>query len=155
SPKDVGVDVRAESSFVVNDSAVFDSTTRRWYGIQPATIKAFQLTAATSGGFTGWVDEQGRIVETTQLGLALKRLPYEVAFENWRADSTQLAVTDDRDILETTAIAANKRMDRRVESLRVRLTGVDLSGFDLNGGRQALHGDTLIISPLPASALQP
>ncbi|HEX4512011.1 MAG TPA: transglutaminase-like domain-containing protein, partial [Polyangiaceae bacterium] len=59
----------------------------------------------------------------------------------------------DRDILETTAIAASKRMDRRVEALKVRLTGVDLSGFDLDGGRQHLHGDTLTIDPLASDAL--
>ena len=44
--------------------------------------------------------------------LHAQALPYEVAFENWRNDSTHLTVSDDRDILETTAIAANKRMDR-------------------------------------------
>lgn len=156
TPKQVGVDVRAESSFVVDDSSAYDSTTKRWHGIQPATIKAFQIATTDGGGFNGWVDEQGRILQTTKLGLELRRMPYEVAFENWRTDSTHLAVSDDRDILETTAIAANKRMDRdrRINSLRVRLTGVDLSGFDLNGGRQTLRGDTLIIDALPPSAMQ-
>lgn len=153
APKEVGLDVRAESAFVVNDSAVFDSTSKRWRGIQAATIKAWQVAPQTAGAFGGWVDEQGRIVQTTQLGLELRRMPYEVAFENWRADSTHLEVTDDRDILESTAIAANKRMDRRVGSLRVRLTGVDLKGFDLEGGRQSLAGDVLTIRPVPDSAL--
>ncbi len=154
SAKQVRLDVRAESSFVVDDSSAYDAATKRWHGIQPATVKAYQISAATSGGFAGWVDEQGRIVQTTQLGFDLKRLPYEVAFENWRADSTHLAVTDDRDILETTAIAADRRLGKRIESLRVRLTGADLSGFDLNGGRQRLRGDTLIIDPVPPGSLQ-
>ncbi len=154
APKDVGLDVRAESAFVVNDSAVFDSTNKRWRGIQPDTVKAWQVAAQTAGAFSGWVDEQGRIVQTTQLGLELRRLPYEVAFENWRADSTHLEVTDDRDILETTAIAASKRMDQRVQSLRVRLTGVDLKGFDLDGGQQSLAGDVLTIRAVPDSAMK-
>jgi hypothetical protein len=155
APREVGLNVRAESAFVLNDSSVYDSTTKRWRGIQPDTVKAWQVSAETSGGFAGWVDEQGRIVQTTQLGLDLKRLPYEVAFENWRADSTNLAVTDDRDILETTAIAANKRIDRRIESMRVRLTGVDLSGFDLQGQRQSLNGDVLTIAPIDRGAMTP
>src|SRR5581483_9003662 len=100
SPKDVGLDVKAESLFILNDSAVFDSTTSRWRGDRPDTVRAWQVTADASGGFSGWIDEQGRIVETTQLGFELRRMPYEVAFENWRADSGHVAVTEDRDILE-------------------------------------------------------
>jgi hypothetical protein len=147
APKDVGFTVRAESLFVVNDSSKFDSTTKRWYGVQPDTLRAWQVSAdGNGGGFSGWVDEQGRIVETSQLGFLLRRLPYEVAFENWRTDSTHLAISEDRDILETTAIAANKRMARRVDALRVRLSNVDLAGFDLAAPRQQLSGDTLAIS---------
>ena len=153
APKDMGFDVRAESAFVVNDSAVYDSSSERWHGVRPDTMRAFQLVAATRGGFTGWIDEQGRIMQTTQLGFTLRRLPYEVAFENWRADSSHVAVAEDRDILETTAIAANKRMDRHVDALTVRLSNVDLTGFDLDGGRQRLDGSTLAIRPVPDSAL--
>jgi hypothetical protein len=153
TPKDVALDVRAESTFVVNDSSVFDPATKLWRGIQPDTIKAWNVSANGTGAVGGWIDEQGRIVTTSQLGFTLKRLPYEVAWVNWRNDTTQLAVTDDRDILETTAIAANKRMDRRIESMRVKLSGVDLSGFDLDGGRQRYNGDVLIIEPLASNAM--
>jgi len=153
SPKNVGIDVRAESLFVLDDSSAYDSTTGRWHGVLPDTIRAWQVSSETGGGFSGWIDEQGRIVETTQLGLDLRRLPYEVAFENWRSDAGKLAVTSGRDILETTAIAANERMDGRVDSLAVRLTGVDLTGFDLNGERQRLSHDTLSIAPVNARTL--
>jgi hypothetical protein len=153
SVKDVGMDIRAESLFVVNDSAVIDSATKRWRGVRPDTIKAWQVTSESKGVFTGWIDEQGRIVQTTQLGLDLRRMPYELAFLNWRADTLRRVVTGDRDILETTAIAANKAMDRRVDSLRLRLSNVSLNGFDLNGQRQRLVGDTLIVSAQPESAM--
>ncbi|HET7372854.1 MAG TPA: transglutaminase-like domain-containing protein, partial [Gemmatimonadaceae bacterium] len=110
-----------------------------------------------NGAFTGWIDEQGRIVETSQLGFVLRRLPYEVAFENWRADAEQQQITEDRDILESTAIAADKRMDRAIGSLVVRLSNVGLQGFDLNGGaggpRQHRSGDTLRIVQETDSAL--
>lgn len=153
SVKDVAMDIRAESLFVVSDSAVIDSATKRWRGVKPDTIKAWQVTSQSKGVFTGWIDEQGRIVQTTQLGLDLRRMPYELAFLNWRADTLRRVVTSDRDILETTAIAANKAMDRRVDSLRLRLSNVSLNGFDLNGQRQRLVGDTLIVSAQSESAM--
>jgi hypothetical protein len=153
APRDVGVNVRAESVFVVNDSSVFDSTTRKWHGVHPDTLHSWLLSAEAGGGFSGWVDEQGRIVQTSQLGFVLQRMPYEVAFENWRTDSTHLAVTKDRDVLETTAIAAKKRLSGTVSSLNVRLGNVDLTGYALNGERQRLSGDTLSISAQPDSSM--
>jgi hypothetical protein len=153
APHNIGFDVHAESLFVVNDSAVFDSTTRLWRGVQPDTIRAWQVAAQTAGGFSGWIDEQGHIVSTTQLGFDLRRLPYEVAFENWRNDTNHVAVGDDRDIIETTAIAANVRMVRDISALKVTLSGANLSGLDVNGPHQRLGGDTLIVSEVPASEM--
>lgn len=155
APKEMAFNIRAESLFVLADSAVFDSTTRRWHGVRPDTVRGWNVVSETPGGgaFTGWVDDQGRILRTTQLGFRLERQPYEVAFENWRTDSTRLSVTAERDILETTAIAANKRLDRRVNALAVRLRGVDLTGYDLDGQRQRLVGDTLFVRPANAPGL--
>ena len=153
APADMGFDVQAESAFVMNDSATYDSATAQWRGVKPSTLRAWQVTGKPAAAFSGWVDEQGRIVQTTQLGFELRRLPYELAFENWRAKSGKDAVTNDRDILEMTAIAANKRMTSHTRVLRVRLTGVDLAGFDLNGQRQRLSGDTLVVTSEPERAL--
>ena len=153
APKEVAFNIRAESLFVLADSAVIDSATRRWHGVRPDTVRGWNVVPETPGAFTGWVDDHGRILRTTQLGFRLERQPYEVAFENWRMDNSRLAVTDDRDILETTAIAANKRLDRRLDALVVRLRNVDLSGYDLDGQRQHLIGDTLIVRPGRADAL--
>jgi transglutaminase-like putative cysteine protease len=151
SPRDMRVAVEAESVFVVPDSSVFDVATKRWRGARPDTLRAWKLTTATSGasGFTGWVDEQGRIVLADQLlGLTLERRPYEVAFENWKLDAAKrgTSVTADRDIYETTAISASKRLRRNINELRVTLTGVELDGFDVKGYRQRLRGDTLTIT---------
>jgi hypothetical protein len=150
---DLGIDVVAESAFVVNDSATFDSSAARWRGTRPTSLRAWQVRANSTAGISGWIDEQGRIVETTELGFVLRRLPYELAFDNWQADRQHAAVTSDRDILQTTAIAANKRITGRVTALRVRLSGVDLTGFDLNGDRQRLSGDTLSVSSEPDIAM--
>jgi transglutaminase-like putative cysteine protease len=153
APKEQAFNIRAESLFVLADSAVFDSTTRRWHGARPDTVRGWNVVSESPGAFTGWVDDQGRILRTTQLGFRLERLPYEVAFENWRTDTSRLAVSSDRDILETTAIAANKRLDRRVDALVVRLRDVELAGYDLDGQRQRLVGDTLFVRPPNDAAL--
>lgn len=153
SQKNVKLEVRAESLFVVNDSSVFDSTSGRWRGVLPDTLHGWQIATETSGGFNGWIDEQGHIVQTTQLGLELRRLPYEVAFENWRMDAdTATEVSDTRDILESTAIAANRKLTGITQELRVRLSNVDLRGLDLTSPRQVLRGDTLIVRQEPTSA---
>ncbi|HEY4130975.1 MAG TPA: transglutaminase-like domain-containing protein, partial [Gemmatimonadaceae bacterium] len=151
--RDIAFEVRAESSFVVYDSSQFNAATRKWRGVLPDTIHAWKIGNGATQPFGGWVDDQGRIVETSELGFTLKRLPYEVAFENWRNDSTHLAVSGDRDILETTAIAANKKLDSHLTSLTVRLSNVDLTGFDLNGGRQHFENGVLTIGALPDSLL--
>jgi len=153
APKDVELDVVAESSFVVHDSATFDPATSRWRGTQPTTIRGWHVVTRNNGtAVSGWIDEQGRIIETTQLGFVLRRLPYVVAYENWKADSRS-RVTENRDILETTAIAANKRMASQINALKVRLSGVSLDGFDIAGQQQRLIGDTLIIRRAPDNAL--
>lgn len=160
TPKDVRVDVRAESLFVVNDSSVFDSTSGRWVGVLPDTIRAWQLVSEGGSGVGGWVDAQGRLVATTQMGFHLRRLPYEVAFENWRrdneaagADRPRAARADDRDVLESTAIAANKRLTSSLSRLRVRLGGASLHGFDLHGGRQRFQGEVLSVFREPDTQL--
>jgi transglutaminase-like putative cysteine protease len=141
--------IDAETLFVVHDSATIDTAAGRWRGLLPDTVRAWHVVPSGSTTFQpAWVDEQGRVVESTQFGsLTLRRMPYELAFENWRREARRGApVTSDRDIFETTAIAANKRLTRAVPRLRVRLRNVDLAGYDLDGGRQQLRGDTLIVT---------
>lgn len=160
APRDVRVRVQAESLFVLQDSSVFDVATRRWHGVTPDTIRAWRLVtesaAPSTTDFAGWVDEQGRVIVAQQiLGLTMERRPYEVAFENWKADAAARgsAVTADRDIFETTAISAGKLMRKNLEQLRVRLSGTSLEGFDVKGYRQRLTGDTLTITREDPSAL--
>ncbi|HEX7978617.1 MAG TPA: transglutaminase domain-containing protein [Gemmatimonadaceae bacterium] len=160
APRDVHINVLAESVFVVPDSSVFDPARSRWMGVRPDTVRAWRVSTDSTGGrtgFTGWVDESGRIVLATQLlGMSLERRPYEVAFENWKADVSKrgTVVSPDRDIYETTAISANKRLRTNIGMLRVRVTGADLSGFDVKGFRQRLRGDTLTITRESPEALQ-
>lgn len=74
--------IRAESVFVIPDSAVLDSTTRRWRAARTDTVRAWRVTS-TQGGFNGWLDEAGHVVKTVELGSNVDRLTYEQSFENW------------------------------------------------------------------------
>ena len=159
TPRDVRVSVAAESMFVVHDTSVMNPATNRWEGALPDTIRAWRLATTSNGkaGFDGWVDAQGRVVRVSRLlGLTLEARPYEVAFQNWKADEAGRGeiVTADRDIYETTAISARKPLRSSLRELRVALTGVDLSEFDVKGYRQRLHGDTLTVTREDSSALR-
>jgi hypothetical protein len=152
APRQMHLTIDAESVFVLQDSSVFDAQRSRWAGARADTVRAWRIatdSATGASGFRGWVDAQGRLVLATQLlGMTLERRPYEVAFENWKADAARRGseVTSDRDIYESTAIAANKGLRENMATLRVRLTGADLAGFDVKGYRQRLRGDTLTIT---------
>jgi hypothetical protein len=156
--KDVTLEIVAESLFTVVDSAQKDIRTNQYVPALRDTVRAWRL--ATKGGtdFTGWVDAQGRIVETAPIaGLRMRRMAYEIAFENWRAASPTGAgaAGDQRDILTATAIASNVALPANgLAHLKVRLTAPSLKGFDLAGGRQALHGDTVTISREGAATLE-
>ena len=164
APHDYTIAVQAESLFVLSDSAAFDSSTKRWASVHQDTVRGWRLAsggatgaaAGTGGGFAGWVDDQGRVVQLTQPGdLLLRRTAYELAFENWRLDNLKRprTVAADRDIYETTAIASSLPLANRVyERMRVRLGNVDLAGFDLAGDRQTFqHGILSIVRERKAS----
>ncbi len=161
APKPLALRVRAESLFVLSDSAAFDSTTRRWVAATRDTVRAWRIEPESGGGISGWVDEQGRLVQASQAGLVLRRMAYELAYQNWRLETTARSgngkpgnATADSDIQEMTAIAANiPAGGRRLRELRVRLSNVALGGYDLAGARQTLSGDTLTVRREPPSAL--
>jgi hypothetical protein len=159
APREVNISIAAESMFVVHDTSVMNPVTNRWEGQLPDTIRAWRLATSSNGkaGFDGWVDAQGHVVRVSQLlGLTLEARPYEVAFQNWKADEASRGdiVTADRDIYETTAISARKPLRSNLRELRVALSGVDLRDFDVKGYRQQLRGDTLTITREDSAALR-
>ncbi|HRN53027.1 MAG TPA: hypothetical protein PK788_05990, partial [Gemmatimonadaceae bacterium] len=96
----------AESLFTVIDSARYDAMTERFVGAREDTVRAWKLVPADGGGFSGWVDALGNVVETTQPGgITLRRMAYEIAFENWRRSRSAAPVTtagSRGDLLEST-----------------------------------------------------
>jgi hypothetical protein len=80
--------IRAESVFVLADSAALDSATHRWVAVRRDTVRAWQVSS-TPGGFNGWLDEEGHVVKTTELGSSVDRMTYEESFENWVLTTTE------------------------------------------------------------------
>jgi transglutaminase-like putative cysteine protease len=148
--RDVTMEVMAESLFVVDDSARMDSESGRWVAALRDTVRAWKVAAVSGRGFDGWVDAQGRVVATTQFGaLGLRRMAYELSFENWRLGTRVAARTTnpERDIRASSVIAAEIAVPaRRLQSLKARLMAPSLAGFALRGGRQQLDGNVLTIT---------
>jgi len=160
--RDVTVRVAAESTLVVADSAALDSTTMVWGPEHFDTVRAFRIDHEANGvRVNNWIDAQGRVVlGSSPVGYEMERSAFEIAYENFRRrDTARVARTsaapDPGDIVPVTALAAGVREglpEAGVARLRVRLSGVDLTGFDVllaggrgGGGRQRLVGDTLEI----------
>ncbi len=106
----------------------------------------------TYGGVsvTSWVDQDGRLVKAeSPMGFTLRRMPYELANQHWERTRQEPSMAAGYGtVIESTAIAANADLDDvagGLNGLVVRLGNVDLEGFDLEGGRQELRGDTLVI----------
>lgn len=158
APQTLPVAVRAESLFVVVDSAAYDSSTRRWLGAHADTVRGFHVVASDSGVFDMWIDELGRMIAIKAPGgLSLRRTAYEVAFENWRTASPLRAGTTRG--AEATVVAAlasgAAALESRLDTVRVRLGGLDLSRLPVHGGSQTVTGDTVTVIRDGKSALFP
>ena len=158
--RDITLQVDAESTLVVPDSADYDSTTMAWVPVRFDTVRAFRLDGGPDG-LRLWIDAQGRMVRAiSPRGFAIERTAFELAYENFRRRDTlrlmQASAAPARgDIVAMTALAAGVRPDARIAALRIRLTGGGggLEGLDLEGGRQHLSGDTLLIETERTAAL--
>ncbi|HET9425024.1 MAG TPA: hypothetical protein VFO55_06595 [Gemmatimonadaceae bacterium] len=81
-------EILRDTTFVLSDSAVVDTTTRIWTSIRQVPVKAW-LISSSPGGYNGWLDETGHIVRTTELDADVLRSTIEEAFENWMVGVNQ------------------------------------------------------------------
>jgi hypothetical protein len=150
--REIALHVEAESTFVVPDSAVYDSTSRHWTPASFDTVKAFKVSQTWNGiSATSWIDGDGNIISaTSESGFRMQKTAFEIAVQNWRLDRERgvaVAAGAGSDIIGTTAIAANQQLrPEELNVLKIRLGNVSTVGFDLAGGRQQLAGDTLIVT---------
>ena len=78
----VKTEIQRETTFVLSDSSVLDAASREWKSIRNVEIRAFWISSSP-GGFTGWLDETGHIIQTTELDADVLRGTIEETFENW------------------------------------------------------------------------
>jgi hypothetical protein len=150
STRTIEIEVMERETLMLPDSAVFDSVTGRWAAAGFSPIEAWRIQERLGGISTeSWIDQDGRVIRSSSLmGFSLERTAYELA-EQAQRDARQLAGQGgmDSDIIFSTAIASNVNLGRveQYDELRFVLSGVELDGFTLDGGRQTLRGDTLIV----------
>jgi hypothetical protein len=157
--RDVELQVTGDSTFIVPDSASFDSTSQRWLPARWDTVHAFRINQEMGGiSVDAWIDDLGRIVRASSpMGFTMERSAFEIAHENFRRrDPATTLAASSGDVIRQTAVESNVRLrTASLTELRVRLQGVDLRGFDLAGGRQTLRGDTLVVTTEREELLTP
>jgi hypothetical protein len=148
SERDVLVSVVARETLVVPDSAA--RVDGRWVATKLDTIPVWRVDQKFGGvSISNWVDDDGQIVRAeSALGFTIERLYYELAQQEWRAGAGRGLAAGYGALIEGTAISSNVDLSDVHEraSLSVRLAGVELDGFDLDGGRQALRGNVLTVT---------
>jgi transglutaminase-like putative cysteine protease len=149
SSRTVEVHVIEHDTLFVTDSASLDQGTGRWSSAHTDSIPAWKI-AEVFGGIRveSWVDADGRVLRSSSpLGFSMERTEYELARQAQEDARLVDASPIDEDVILSTAVQSNVDFENveEHEELRFRLTGVDLSGFQLDGGRQTLRGDTLIV----------
>jgi len=159
STRTVEVQVAEHDTILVPDSAELDPGTGRWTPAHFDSIPSWRVVEGYGGvQVESWIDADGRIVKASSpLGFSMERTEYELARQA-QEDARGLAGSPiDDDVVLSTAIQSNVELGE-VEShreLRFVLSGVDLEGFQLEGGRQRLRGDTLIIRQEDWARIQP
>jgi len=146
----VDVEVLEDVEMMLPDSALLDPTTGRWVPSESSPIRAWRLRE-TYGGVSveSWIDEDGRVIESSSaMGFSVARTPYELALQA-RDDGRRSEALggSGRDVIFATAIASNVLLESPTahDELRFVLSGIELAGFHLDGGRQELRGDTLVV----------
>jgi hypothetical protein len=148
STRTVDVRVLEHDTIAVPDSVWLNPETDIWEPATWDTVPAWKMAEAYGGiRVESWIDEDGRILRSASpLGFAMERTQYELARQA-RDRARGLGSALDEDVILATAIQSNVDLGtvEAHESLAFVLSGVDLDGFDLDGGRQRVKGDTLFV----------
>lgn len=159
STRTVEVRVAEHDTLMVPDSVVLDPETGRWSTAHYDSVPAWRIAELYGGvQVESWVDADGRIIRASSpLGYSMEKTEYELARQA-QEDARGLAGSPlDEDVILSTAIQSNVDLGEveNYRELRFLLGGVDLEGFQLDGGRQTLRGDTLIVRQEAWGAIEP
>ena len=155
----VEVHVLEHDTLVVPDSAYLNPSTNRWEPASYDSIPVWKI-AEVHGGVQveSWVDHDGRVISASRaLGFTMEKTEYELARQAQEDSRGVATLAIDEDVILSTAIRSNTDLGsvEEYDVLRFRLTGVELAGFQLDGGRQTLRGDTLIVRRENWAAVEP
>jgi hypothetical protein len=159
STRSVEVEVTAHDTILVPDSAELDHSTGRWSPARFDSVPSWKVVESYGGvRVESWIDSDGRVVEASSpLGFSMVKTEYELARQAQERARESPGSPIDEDVILSTAIQSDVNLGE-VEShseLRFILTGVDLEGFELEGGRQTLRGDTLLVHQEVWAAIRP
>jgi len=151
---EVAIRVTAESTFVVPDSAVWDSAGGRFVAATTDTIRAWRIEHDAPGAPTvSWVDAGGVLVhQEIGGGITLHRSAFELVRNNYRELRRREPQGWRQAIPGMRSLVSSGRVPETSASSRAFVVAVD-SGSPawrgtqaLDGGRQRAHGDTVVIS---------
>ncbi len=156
--RNVTLHVTAHDTLIVPDSVGMGAN-GRFIATGTDTIPVWRIEQEIGGvRIATWVDDDGMTVRAeSPLGFTIERTAFELAQQSWNDARRDPSLAAGYGVLiEGTAVSSNITIEdvASIDVLRVRLRGVELAGFDLDGGRQSLRGDTLVIArgTLPGSA---
>jgi hypothetical protein len=159
STRSVDVTVVAQDTILVPDSAAFNAAQGVWSPARFDSVPAWKMVEEYGGiRIESWIDQDGRILRASSpLGFSMERTEYELARQAQEmARGVEGSPVDD-DVILSTAIQSNVDLGQVEDHSRLRfvLSGVDLDGFQLQGGRQELRGDTLIVTREDMAQVRP
>jgi hypothetical protein len=154
----VEIRILEHDTLVMPDSAALDPSTGRWRPARWDSIPAWRV-AEVFGGIQveSWIDDDGRILKASSpLGFSMEKTEYELARQA-QEDARLAGGGVESDVILATAVQSNVALAdvEQYDEIRFRLTGVVLAGFQLEGGRQTLRGDTLVVRRESWEALEP
>jgi hypothetical protein len=152
--RNLRVRVAAESTFIVPDSAAWDSVSGRFVPATSDTLRAWRLDHELSGAPTrSWVDRGGTLLlQETAGGLTLVRSAFEMVWNNYRWVRRGESSAWRRTIPGMVSlVAAGRKLDTTaaVREFYVPSDSGPAGGIgmpSLDGGRQSMRGDTLRVS---------
>lgn len=156
-PGSAALAVRAESLFVVVDSAVADSS-GRWYAVHRDTVRAWRFVSTAGPAFDAWLDAQGLVVDAMRPdGLHLHRTAFELAFENWRRTGSAGGVSaraDDGIVAATLVASGAPSTDQYLDTLEIRIGASVPAAVVARIGRGWRPGRTVSVARVPDARLR-
>jgi len=146
--QNLNLEVLADSTLIVPDSAAWDSLANIWIPARWDTLRAWKIRQPAEGQQADfWIDELGQLVSATHpSGFTIARTAFEIAFHNFRNQTAENGKLRSSNLFHQTPIAAGiTSLTRDLSEFRLNIGNPNLVRETLIDGRQDFAGDTLIV----------